>query len=136
MSTLLIEKYTPYALGAIAVALWLYAGVKFPEANDVLGSTLTISAILTGFVATSKALLMTLNNETMKSLKTSGYISDLLSYLGQSIYLSFIVCIISIVGYFVDTHGLAFGAIWIFFTITAGSAFIRVTLITLKILSM
>lgn len=129
------ERSYPYTLGLIAGAVWCWAEITLPSERDILGSTLTISAILTGFLATSKALLMSIGSETMKQIKTSGYSSNLISYFGEATAFCFITCLISLLGYFIDIQTKWFGVLWIISGVVSVFCFVRITYITLKILS-
>lgn len=55
---LLIEKTYPYIFGVAASVIWLLIDRGFPENESLLSSTLTVSGIFVGFLATSKAILM------------------------------------------------------------------------------
>lgn len=129
------ERSYPYVGGAVAFAGWWYACPSFPaDVQPVLGASLTLSAILTGFLATSKAILMSLHGSTMaKGLRESGYIDDLVSYLAQAIWLAFGFSVLSLVGFFSRPQPY-FGALWFAIGVLTGLAFIRVTVIFLKIL--
>lgn len=100
----------------------------------MLASSLTIAAILTGFLATAKAILISLDSPLMNRIREAGYINDLVSYLSQSIWLSFSFCCFSLLGYFVQTNVTWYGLAWIFLAIATGCAFVRVTNIMLKVL--
>lgn len=133
---LTIERIYPYLAGAIAFAVWWYFHPVFPKnPEQVLSSSLTIGAILTGFLATSKAILMGLRGTPVwESLHSSGYITDLVSYLAQAIWVSFAYCLVGLIGFFVDPQSIWFASTWFAVGVTAGFAFIRVTNIFLKIL--
>lgn len=134
-NNLLFERSYPYLGGVAALFIWLLTEVSLPEEKDILSSTLTISAILTGFLATSKALLMSIGSDTMTQIKNSSYGSSLISYFGEAILFSFLTCIVSLTGYFIDIQNVFFGSLWI----TAGTitifCFARISVISLKILS-
>jgi hypothetical protein len=93
-----------------------------------------MGAILTGFLATSKAILMSLDTPIMQRIRATSYHLDLASYLGQAIWISFIFCCFILVGFFIDHQAVWYGATWIAIGVAAGSAFIRVTHIMLKII--
>jgi len=131
---LFLEKIYPYLLAASAALLWWNADVKLPSGEGILGSSLTIGAILTGFLATAKAILMALDSPIMQRIRQTEYLGDLVSYLSQAIWLSFSFVGISLVGYFVSTNKLWYGLLWISVGVAMASAFIRVTNIMLKIL--
>ena len=59
---LFLEKIAPYILSLTATYLWWKFKIVFPVNDSVLSASLTLGAILTGFLATSKAILMTILN--------------------------------------------------------------------------
>lgn len=134
--SLLLEKIYPYFGGAISAALWWYLGLDLPSPPElVLSSSLTLGAILTGFLATSKTILISLRGtEVMESLKESTYIDELVSYIAQAVWLSFAFSVLAIVGLFMSSPTHVFSIVWIFFAIASGLAFIRVTNVILKII--
>lgn len=130
---LLFEKYYPYLLGAIAGLLWWKSGTSFPESDAIISSTLSVSGIFVGFLATSKAILISMNSPLIQDLKTSGYINELVSYIGQAIWLNLAFCTIDVVGYFILQTNQYYALIWIALSISSLLAFVRVTHIMLKI---
>ncbi|MFQ2325304.1 hypothetical protein ACK313_08120 [Aeromonas dhakensis] len=131
---LYVEKLYPYVLASGASFAWFYFKMSFPVGNDILSASLTIGAILTGFLATAKTLLMTLDTPVMNRIRSTAYAQDLASYLGEAIWLCFGFCVLAMVGYFCSTSKLWYGVVWIFISIAASFAFIRVTTIMLKII--
>lgn len=129
-----IEKAYPYAIAIAASYSWFKYDMVFPTGNDVLSASLTIGAILTGFLATAKTLLMTLDTPVMNRIRSTTYARDLASYLGESIWLCFGFCVFAMFGYFCDTASNWYGTVWMFIAIAAALAFIRVTAIMLKII--
>ena len=118
---LFFEKIYPYLLGLIASVLWL----------RMQGTT--VSGIFVGFLATSKAILMSMSSPIIEELKRSGYIEELVSYIGQAIWINLLFCSINVIGYFVSTQAEWYSLIWIFISVCALATFIRVTHIMLKI---
>lgn len=135
MSKLFWEKWHPYIWGLIALALWYLYEPTFPvDNNDVLAATLNVSAILMGFLATAKALLMTLDTPVMQKLQSAGYIKDIASYMREGIHLSFLLCVHSILGYFIlKPRPDWYIYVWLFLSVAAGLGFLRVTSILLKL---
>lgn len=128
------EKTYPYIAASVAGAVWFHFKGCFPTGNDILSASLTIGAILTGFLATAKTLLMTLDTPVMTRIRETTYAKDLASYLGEAIWLCFAFCILAMIGYFVKTSSVWFGVAWMFIAISGAFAFIRVTTIMLKII--
>lgn len=130
---LFFEKIYPYLLGLIASVLWLRVRGTFPTGDSLLSATLTVSGIFVGFLATSKAILMSMSSPIIEELKRSGYIEELVSYIGQAIWVNLLFCSINVIGYFVSTQTEWYSLIWIFISVCALATFIRVTHIMLKI---
>ncbi|MDX1486581.1 MAG: hypothetical protein R3268_00165 [Acidiferrobacterales bacterium] len=131
----------PYIGGLFAAGLWIYFDLHLPRregyVSEVLSSGLTLGAILTGFLATSKTILIGLRDSSiMRELRDSSYMSDLVSYLAQAIWLCFTFSILSITGFFLlRPSDYWFDAIWIGAGVAGILAFVRVTRIIFLILS-
>lgn len=128
------EKWMPFILASVGAYLWHFLQLSLPVGENVLGSSLTIGAIFAGFLATAKAILMSLDSPVMKRIKETSYMNELVMYLAQAIWLSFSFCVVSLVGYFLNTANYWFGLVWIWIAISMAVAFIRFTNIMLKIL--
>ena len=133
MKSIYLERFAPYLLGFAAILIW-QLDIALPLGDGILGSSLTLGAILTGFLATAKAIIMTLDSPIMQRLRETNYIHDIVSYLSQAIWLSFSFCILTLIGFFIDQTNLWFGIAWIGIGVTSAGAFIRVTNIMLKII--
>ena len=130
---LIIEKLYPYFFGLLASIFWLIFSPVFPNTDSILSSTLTVSGIFVGFLATSKAILMSMSSQIIGELKRTGYIHELVSYIGQAIWINLLFCTLNVIGYFVNTSSWWFSMVWIGVSICALAAFARVTNIMLKI---
>ncbi|MDH5297652.1 MAG: hypothetical protein OEV91_01380 [Desulfobulbaceae bacterium] len=128
------EKSYPWLGGLIAFWLWGKINVGLPADDDatLLSSAISFGAIIAGFLATSQSILMALSIQTMKNLRSSGYINDLASYLTQAILLAFLFAVISLCGFF--RNDPPFGQIWFSSGIMMILSFFRVTRITMAIL--
>jgi hypothetical protein len=133
-----LEQWIPYAAATACVAAWYWFDLPFPkDVKEFLAAALSYGAILTGFLATAKAILMALPSDSvMGQIRTSGYIDDLVSYIAQAFFGSIIFCTINLVGFFLDLSKLAreFQLVWIFFAVMSSLAFVRVGRILLRIL--
>ena len=134
MKSIWLEKLSPYILAVSGALLWWTLGLSLPVGDGILSSSLTLGAILTGFLATAKAILMTLDSPIMQRIRGTHYIRDLTSYLSQAIWLSFSFCILSLIGFFVPKESAWYGIAWIVLGLASAGAFIRVTNIMLKII--
>ena len=130
---LIFEKYYPYLFGVVAWVLWKQLNLMFPTSDSILSSTLTVSGIFVGFLSTSKAILVSMNSQIINELKSSGYIEELVSYIGQAIWINLLFCSFNVLGYFVDTSKFWFSTTWVGIAICSLATFIRVTHIMLKI---
>ena len=134
MKSIHLEQTAPYILGVAAMFIWWKSNLSLPSGDGILSSSLTLGAILTGFLATAKAILMTLDSPIMQRLRETDYINSIVSYLSQAIWLCFAFCIVTLIGFFIDKNTSIFGITWIGLGITSAGAFIRVTNIMLKII--
>ncbi len=130
---LLFEKIYPYVFGILASVIWMQIGIGFPTSDSILSSTLTVSGIFVGFLATSKAILMSMSSSIIDDLKDSGYIQELVSYIGQAIWINLLFCSFNVLGFFVCTTNNWYSVVWAGIAISSLFAFIRVTHIMLKI---
>lgn len=130
---LIFEKTFPYIFAVLAAVIWTQMNLSFPTSDSILSSTLTVSGIFVGFLATSKAILMSMSSPIINELKDSGYIEELVSYIAQAIWVNLSFCSLNVIGYFVDTSQSWFSTLWIGIAICSITAFIRVNHIMLKI---
>jgi len=130
---LLFEKLYPFLFGVIAAVLWWESDVAFPAADAIISSTLSVSGIFVGFLATSKAILISMNSPLVSDLKKSGYIHELVSYIGQAIWLNLSFCTFNVIGYFGNQSQHWYAVVWVALAVTSLMAFIRVTHIMLQI---
>ncbi|WP_418140605.1 hypothetical protein NUW46_15585 [Marinobacter sp. MA] len=135
MKSIYLEKLAPYILAVAGGVCWWRFDLALPSENAILSSSLTLGAILTGFLATAKAIVMTLNSPIMQKIRETSYLSDMVSYLSQAIWLSFGFCIVSLIGFFVPKQEVWYGLAWIGLGLASAGAFIRVTNIMLKIIN-
>ncbi len=99
------EAMYPLLFGMIAGCLWtvgaLWGRVMFPDSDTILSSTLTVSGIFVGFLATNKSILIGMNSPIIARLRSSGYINEIVSYLGEAIWFNLAFCAFNVVGFFV-----------------------------------
>jgi hypothetical protein len=136
-----LERNYPL-LGALsAFALWWYFSPPFPAAEkEFLGAAIGIGAILTGFIATTKAILAALPSDSvMGRLRATGYVKDLISYLEAALYTCLAFAIYGLFGFFLQADGHSnlntwYARGWVFLAAYALLAFHRVTQLLLKII--
>lgn len=131
------ELWYPYLGAACAALIWLLFEAELPrDRGDLLGSALTFASILTGFIAASKAILVSIRGSRMfQRLQKQKFIKPILTYLSHAIWLSLGACFVSLAGFFEVGRAEWFGVIWVFVIAAAVLAFIRVTKIFFAILA-
>ncbi|MBD3648872.1 MAG: hypothetical protein HUJ31_15805 [Pseudomonadales bacterium] len=126
------EKAYPYVLGAIGTLVLWESGVDLPDKEALLSATLGVSGIFVGFLATSKAILISLKSPIKDDLKQSNYIENLVSYIGEAIWVNLTFCFVNVVGFFIDSF-VIYQHFWFFLAIASLISFVRVTHIMLII---
>jgi hypothetical protein len=136
-----LETNYPLLGALLACAGWWLVAPAFPTAEkEFLGAAIGIGAILTGFIATAKAILAALPNDSvMGRLRASGYVKDLIAYLATALYACLGFSIYGLFGFFLQEDGHAnlnnwYARGWVFLAVFALLAFHRVTQILLKII--
>lgn len=107
-----LESAYPYVFSIIALVIiifmkWNISDVK--NFSSILGSAVTISAIVIAFLATMLSILITLTNaEVMKRINAGDGEGLLISYVNTAIIAGFILAVYSMILYiFIDLSGLA-----------------------------
>lgn len=134
--SLWFEKWYPYLGGLIFSGIWFLLCLQFPQKPEiVLSSTLTLSAIIMGFLTTAKAIIISIKGgKVWSDMHDSTYLDLLVSYLAHAIYISFIFCIITLFGLFFCVLSISYQLAWAFFASCTALTFIRVVSIFLRIL--
>jgi len=130
---LIFERLYPYIIALISAFLWNQHHIVFPKGDSIISSTLTVSGIFVGFLATSKSILISMNSSIISEIKKSGYMNDLVSYIGHAIWSNLAFCSFNVIAYFIDTSSKLFGSLWVFIGVSSLFCFIRVTHIMLKV---
>lgn len=134
MTKLAFENYYPYLLAIISACIWYGTDIEFAKSDALLSATLSVSGILIGFLATCKAILISMNSPIIARLKQTGYIQDLVSYFAQAIWLNIAFCLVNVIGFFGDNIKTTwYPYVWILCAVCAAMAFVRVTEIMLKV---
>jgi hypothetical protein len=130
------ERWYPVLLGALSCLAWWYNDLGFPKAaENLLAAAISLGAILAGFLATAKTVLIALRGtEVMKDLHRSAYIKDFVSYLAWGLWGAFGFAVWSLVGFFASTASKYFQLPWVFLAVFSSAAFFRVTYILIRIL--
>ncbi|MCV9947786.1 hypothetical protein [Paenibacillus sp. BT-177] len=136
-----LEKNIHYIIAGLMTGLVCFLGIepnRFLNFKDILASSINVSAITAGFLATAMSLLITLTNETViQRLRDFGLYIHLINYLKSAIGWTFFIAIVSAACLFIDGNGntkYIFFLIWIFFCVAGAVSVIRVVNILSKIL--
>ncbi len=134
---ILVERYYPFVLGAVALFTAYHFGAVLPTETrkEILAAAISVGAILAGFLGTVKAIMMALPSALLQKLRTSGYMDVLAEYLGHALFGSLGLSVLSVVGLFPveESYPIHFAAIWFAWSTFAVCAFWRVTGIMLGI---
>lgn len=140
--TLAFERNYPLLAALIATGLWCYFHPAFPTSEkEFLGAAISIGAILTGFIATAKAILAALSPDSVIGrLHASGYTTDLVAYLRTALYTCLFFSVYGLFGFFLQIDGKQqlnawYSNIWIFLAVWALMSFHRVANLLLKIIA-
>lgn len=140
MTALRFERTWPYFAALLVVAGWWFiADGRFPSKPDaLLGASGGASAVLVGFLATSKTIILSLNGSlVMTKIREAGYQVTMFSYLYSALMWGFGLLVVSIIGFIVQTDsGLPayFEGLWVAIACLAAFTYLRVTNILFKIL--
>ena len=130
MSGLLVEKSWPYVITLLVVICWFhFLQHHFPNpSDDLMLATGTAAAVLIGFLATAKAIVLGLTSTAVfKALKDTGYHSILFHYFFEAIVFGTGALVISIVGFFLpEPKPVWFAIIWVAIATVALFNFLRV----------
>ena len=94
-----VERGYPYFLAKLAgVAAWHFKAEPIPTKFDgMLGSAISVSAILLGFLGTAKAMLLSFRSSKFSWIKSKPTVWRLLlGYLKVAFRISFVVCLVSL----------------------------------------
>lgn len=138
-----LEKWGPLAFSFIAVLMWyFYFCAPFPKnPTNVLMASISVGAIVTGFLSTTEGILLTLNpkSKVITNLFKSKHLISIISYLSRTITVGILFSLFSLLSLIhesVITDNLLFQIIWIFLASFLFSSFYRITQIIIKILKL
>lgn len=124
-----IERIYPYAAATISAFGFYYFKLDFPKGQDILSATITIGAIFTGFLATSKSLVISIDTPAMNKLRETSFFPLLIQYLREALYTSLLLGAFGILGFFTDSScpPKLYGIIWTILIVATFLTFYRVT---------
>ncbi|TXI35549.1 MAG: hypothetical protein E6Q69_01345 [Aquipseudomonas alcaligenes] len=103
------DMYYPYIFALVVggIAYALAVTISAGDRTDFLSASISFGAVIAGFVATSKAILMALPSDgVLARTKKSGYINDLADYLKAALYGAITFCAVNVAGFFLTRDGL------------------------------
>ena len=125
----IFERIYPYVVGGLSALFFQYFVDEFPSGEGIHSATITLGAILTGFLATVKSIAISTDNVSMRRLKETKFFPLLISYLREAIYCALLFSMLGLIGFFQDYNNIShlFGLIWFAFVGINFGTFIRVT---------
>jgi len=139
MSALIREKLGPYLGAAIALAGWYYGlhAVFPPKPDNLMLATGTASAVLIGFLATAKAIVLGLTNSPLfHALKETGYHKILFRYFFEAVVAGTLLLVVSVAGFFFKEGDMPlwFDVCWVAIAITAMLNYLRIVSVLFKLI--
>lgn len=140
------ERTYPWMGAVIAVAVWWYAELAFPDTPDSLfGTSATVASVFASFLGVAKGLILTIKNtETYRIVERNGFIKYFYEYLGAAIWSAIIFAVVSVSGFFVYASGndpvlvevvrRIYQIIWVFFAALALLTYVRFGRILFRLL--
>lgn len=135
------ERWYPWLIAVGCAALAFLLEVRLPTEDGrltaLLSASISTSAILVGFLATVKAILMALPDSSIKAqLSSSSEMATLSDYLSAAMTSNLTFCLLNIGIFFIEASKCpaALTYLWIFFGVAALLGFWRVGQIMLMIL--
>lgn len=136
------EKFLPVYGALLAGAVWRIAAPALPQdEKEFLAAAISLGAVLTGFIATAKAILVTLPSEGAgKALRASTYWARLVAYLREALSGCLGFSVLSLAGFFLLTKDkitlpMWYGVVWCALGVYALLSFYRVSSILFTIIS-
>ena len=119
----------------------------FPaDPAGLLGASGTFASVLVGFLATAKAIIMSISSSpTYKKIQTLGYSVQLMDYIRSAIYVGLFFLVVVTLGFFIDWKSIgpddweirgviAYKALWVATAVVGLALYIRVIRIIFKVL--
>lgn len=136
----LIERTWPYAIALLITFFWwTVLQAPFPSNPDgLLAASGGASAVLVGFLATAKTVILAITSERVfQKLKAGGFTRLLFGYLYEAIFFGVAFLVVSILGFFVEDPGLGrlvFSLSWVLFGSVALMLYVRITRLLFRVL--
>ena len=123
------EQIYPYVFALLFSVGFRYFHCSFPKGRDILSASITMGAIFTGFLATLKAIVVSLQGSKIEALRKTNFFGLLLNYLQQAVWMSLLYCGFALGGFFYEPEKPPawFGVVWIFLSAATLLTFQRVS---------
>jgi len=137
--SLWFERGYPWIFGIAAALLAWLLDASLPEDGDkfsaLLSASISVSAILVGFLATMKSIVMAVPS-VLDRLRQTEYLTDLANYLSTATAANLVFCVLNIAGFFalLGRYMEIFALAWFGLGVFAFLAFWRVTKIMALVL--
>lgn len=134
------ERIWPYLAGGAVTALWWCGlGAPFPDnADGLLAASGGASAVLVGFLATAKTIILSVGNTAVFArFKAGGFTRLLYAYLYEALLFGMLLLVISIVGFFMKGPGLimlGLSLAWVAVASCSLMLYLRITHLLFKLL--
>lgn len=140
--SLTFERLYPLIFGcSLGLLSWLL-DMNLPSDEGrftaLLSASISVSAILVGFLATMKSILMALPG-VIDRLRAANYLDILSNYLFEGTLANFVFCLFNIACFFLPLSSKAFdviSALWIALGVASALSFWRVTKLMLLVMKM
>ena len=138
--SLIFERLYPWLFGLLAAGVWALLDLALPSHDEkltaLLSASISVSAILVGFLATMKSIVMAIPGVTEK-LRQAKYLDLLGSYLLEGTAANLAFCVLNIAGFFAwaASYPSLYSAAWIALGIVGLSSFWRITRIMVLVLT-
>lgn len=130
------ERIYPYLFAVLTAALFWYFKIKFPTGQDILAATITLGAVFTGFLATLKSMILSLQGSRIRRFKATKFFPLLMQYLREAIWSSLIFCGLGLLGFFYDPQSPPkwYGIFWVLIGTSCLITFQRVSHALVKLI--
>ena len=108
MNALLVERWYPSCLGAVAALAWYGLDLPAPEnPRELLSTLVSLASIVVGFLATAISIVVAApEGPLIRQIRDSGYVEDLARYLREPFLFGIALVLACIAGYLMTKDAL------------------------------
>ena len=123
------EHAYPYLIAVAAAVSFWRSGIAFPTQRDILGASVTLGAVFVGFLATSEAIVVSLQGPIADQFRETKFYKLLLTYTQEAIWSGIAYCGVALGGYFLPEHQTPvwYGVAWVLTTVASLTTFYRIS---------